>query len=52
MKIHLHPAYPPTFLICAIPHAKIPPNAPANDAQLKNSEIRYCLSFLLYHILR
>ena len=34
------------------PHAKMPPKAPASDAQLKKSEMRYWRSSLLYHMER
>lgn len=46
------PAYPPTPFMKLIPYAKMPPKAPAREAMAKKSEIRNCLSDLLYHMLK
>jgi hypothetical protein len=38
---YLQPLRPATPFICPIPHARIPPNAPAIDAAEKNRATRY-----------
>lgn len=47
IKIHLQPLSH-TTLMCPIPHARIPPKAPAREAALKKREMRNCLSRRLY----
>jgi hypothetical protein len=46
---YLQPLRPATPLMCPIPHARIPPKAPAMDAAEKNKATRYCRSERLYH---
>ena len=43
------PLRPATPLMCPIPHARIPPKAPAMDAAEKNKATRYWRSERLYH---
>lgn len=47
--IYLQPLRPATPLICPIPHARIPPKAPAMEAAEKNKATRYWRSERLYH---
>lgn len=46
---YLQPLRPATPLMCPIPHARIPPKAPAMDAAEKNKATRYWRSERLYH---
>jgi hypothetical protein len=46
---YLQPLRPATPLMCPIPHARIPPKAPAIEAAEKNKATRYWRSERLYH---
>jgi hypothetical protein len=46
---YLQPLRPATPLMCPIPHARIPPKAPAMEAAEKNKATRYWRSERLYH---